>query len=101
MCDVRSYPYGGYIKDYSKDKLEPILNKNNIKYLFLGKELGGRFEDNSCYVNNQIDYELVAETLLFNQGIERLIKGINKFTIALMCSEKDPINCRSLLVTEK
>lgn len=100
ICDVRSYPYGGYIPDYSRDKLEETLKKINIQYLFLGKELGGRFDDPSCYINNQVDYDLVAKTALFKEGIQRIISGTKKFTIALMCAEKDPINChRSLLIT--
>ena len=100
ICDVRSYPYGGYIPDYSRDKLEKTLNTSGIQYLFLGKELGGRVDDTTCYVDNQIDYELVAKTTLFQEGIKRVVKGMEKFTIALLCAEKDPINChRSLLIT--
>ncbi len=36
---------------------------------------------------------------MFQEGIARLLKGMEKFSIALMCAEKDPINChRTILI---
>ena len=35
----------------------------------------------------------------FHEGIERVLEGVKKFRIALMCSEHDPLDChRCLLV---
>ncbi len=100
LCDIRSLPYSKFNPDFSKDTLEISLRKNSIKYIFMGNELGGRSDDPNCYdENDQIDYEKYAETDIFKKGLERLLGGIDKYVIALMCSEKEPERChRSLLV---
>tara|TARA_Y100000816_G_C25793591_1_gene415845 strand:+ start:53 stop:640 length:588 start_codon:yes stop_codon:yes gene_type:complete len=100
LCDIRSLPYSRFNPDFSQDILEISLRKNSIKYIFMGNELGGRSDDPNCYdENDQIDYEKYAETDVFKKGLERLLGGIDKYVIALMCSEKDPERChRSLLV---
>jgi Protein of unknown function, DUF488 len=69
--------------------------------VFLGKELGARPNDLSCYVRGKALYDRIAATALFQQGIQRLIKGATNYTISLMCAEKDPIDChRSILVCQ-
>jgi uncharacterized protein (DUF488 family) len=65
----------------------------------LGDVCGARVEDPSCYVNGKVDYALVAENPKFKEGLKRIINGMEKFRIALMCAEKDPITChRTILI---
>ena len=46
-----------------------------------------------------MQYDLLARTELFRQGIQRIIRGMSTHLIALMCSEKDPLDChRTILV---
>lgn len=100
IADVRSIPYSRYNQQYNKEKLQSELNKNNIEYRFFGKELGARSENPNCYIGNKAVYEKIAQTEEFLQGLERLKKGLNKYNIALMCAEKDPINChRGILIS--
>ncbi|MDO8671596.1 MAG: DUF488 domain-containing protein, partial [Dehalococcoidia bacterium] len=41
----------------------------------------------------------LADSPAFLQGIERLIKGIRQYKVAIMCSEEDPKDChRRLLI---
>jgi uncharacterized protein (DUF488 family) len=41
----------------------------------------------------------MAQASEFNKGLERVIEGSKKYRIALMCSERDPLDChRCLLV---
>ena len=41
----------------------------------------------------------IADSPDFKSGLERLLNGIEKFRVALMCSEENPMNChRRLLV---
>jgi len=56
-------------------------------------------EEECCYLDGQARYELVAKTSAFHDGIMRVLKGVKKYRLALMCAEKDPITChRTILV---
>src|SRR5262249_41485576 len=42
----------------------------------------------------------MAALLEFAQGLDRLIRGLEQYTIAMMCGEADPLDChRGLLLT--
>jgi uncharacterized protein (DUF488 family) len=99
VCDVRSVPFSKYTPQFNQDNLKKILSDNHIQYVFLGKELGARPDDRNCYKNNKVQFEYLAKTDLFQKGITRVIKGTEKFNIALVCAEKDPTEChRTLLI---
>lgn len=99
VADVRSSPYSQFKPEFNKDILSEFLNKNGIAYVFMGDLCGARVEDQSCYVNGKVDYALVAESPKFKEGLERIINGMEKFRISLMCAEKDPITChRTILI---
>ncbi len=100
LVDVRSAPYSRFHPQFGGKALEGALRENGIAYVFLGKELGARSQDPSCYENGRVQYGRLAKTSLFRQGIERVKKGINSQRIALMCAEKEPLEChRTLLVS--
>src|SRR5579871_3977660 len=42
LVDVRSAPYSRYAPQFDREILQQSLQKANVKYLFLGRELGGR-----------------------------------------------------------
>lgn len=99
VFDVRSKPYSRRNPQFSKGKLQSHLSGEGIGYEFLGRELGGLREDPSCYEDGKLKYERVAETELFWQGIRRVKEGADQGKIALMCAEKEPLNChRTILV---
>jgi uncharacterized protein (DUF488 family) len=51
-------------------------------------------------VNGRVDYSLIAQTPAFIRGLERIIQGAAKKRIAMMCAEKDPLDChRCILVS--
>ncbi len=101
IADVRSHPYSRYLSHFSQAELKFHLKEARLDYVFLGKELGARPEEESCYVDGKAIYEKIAARKLFTEGIGRLIKGSEKYNIALMCAEKDPINChRAVLVCQ-
>lgn len=100
VADVRSTPYSRFAPQFSMDALKASLTDAKIAYVHLGKELGARSKDKSCYVDGRISFEKLAETDLFKQGIQRLLDGRKKYRISLMCAERDPAEChRTLLVS--
>lgn len=100
VADVRSAPYSRYCPQFNKDALAAALRATGIEYMFLGRELGGLPDDPTCYKDGCVDFRRVAEREEFKQGIERLIADIPKRRIALMCAEKDPLQChRTILVS--
>jgi uncharacterized protein (DUF488 family) len=102
LVDVRSHPYSRHFPQFSKDALKDALQKCGITYVFLGKELGARSENPACYRQGKVQYDLLAKEPLFAQGLDRLRQGMQKFQIALMCAEKDPLEChRAVLVARR
>ena len=101
VADVRSAPYSRYAPQFNRESLGTALEVDQIKYVFLGKELGARSDDPDCYVDGRVQYSRLAETPEFHLGIDRLIKGAGKERISIMCTEKDPLEChRTLLVAQ-
>ena len=98
IADVRSYPYSRN-EAFDRETLKRELNAVGISYVFLGAELGGRPEKQEYYCDGVADYEKMATDDNFKSGLNRVIKGSDKYRIALMCSEHNPLDChRCLLV---
>jgi uncharacterized protein (DUF488 family) len=99
IADVRSQPYSKFKPEFNRENLKKALINNHIEYAFLGDNIGARIKAPECYKNGQANYELISKHPLFQEGIDRLLKGMENFSIALMCAEKDPINChRTILI---
>ena len=99
VADVRSAPYSRFNPQFNKDVLAKGLGDHGITYVYLGRELGGRVDDTQCYEAGQIQYDRVARTRTFREGLERLCNGARKYRLAVMCAEKEPLDChRTLLV---
>lgn len=69
---------------FNREPLKKTLASFGIKYVFLGKELGARSEDRSCYCNGKVQYDLLAKTTLFRDGIERVKAGADTYRLPLM-----------------
>ena len=102
VADVRSMPYSRRHPQFNRETLKESLKASGIAYVFLGKELGARSTDPSCYENGRVQFRKLAATRLFRSGLKRVLDGSEQMRIALMCAEKDPLNChRTLLVTRE
>lgn len=101
LIDTRSAPFSRFSPHFNRDDLKRSVEEEGMKYGFYGKELGGRPQDEDFYDEaGHVLYSQVAKSWLFNEGIERLMKGIAKYRVAIFCSEEDPSVChRRLLVS--
>jgi len=100
LVDTRSRPYSKHAPHFNVRGIEAILSRDGIGYLFLGRELGGRPEEEKYYdTEGRVDYALVGRSQPFLDGISRLEQEIRTSTVVLLCSEEDPTLChRRLLV---
>lgn len=99
LADVRSMPASRFHKQFNKAALSASLKENGIAYVFLGNELGARTKDSSLYENGHVSFDKLSQTPLFKEGIERVLKGAETHRVAIMCAEKEPLDChRTLLV---
>ena len=69
VADVRSSPFSRFNPHFNRVPLEQCLKANGILYVFLGKELGARSEDRSCYLDGRVQYARLAQTPLFQLSL--------------------------------
>jgi uncharacterized protein (DUF488 family) len=95
VVDVRSSPYSKHNPQFNRESLKVELAKQEIIYIFMGDELGARHrEPEVLEADGRVNFEKVRGLESFKNGIKRVITGAEKgYGIALMCSEKDPMEC--------
>ncbi len=104
VVDVRSAPYSRYVPQFNKKEIEAAITDAGLKYVFMGDVIGGKpSEPEYLGVHGKVMYDKLAATATFQQGLDRLAKGlIDGWTIALMCAEEDPFKChRHLLIANE
>jgi uncharacterized protein (DUF488 family) len=101
LVDARSQPFSRFSPQFSRKALESAVTEVSIRYLFMGDSLGGRPAPRECYdADGKLDYDRVEAQEFYQRGIERLLDGIARFRVCIMCAEEDPSHChRRLLVT--
>ena len=99
IADVRSAPYSRFQPQFNREVLTKSLKESGIEYVFVGDSIGGRSSNEDDYENGRVVYGRLKMSDNFENGLERVVLGSEKYQLALMCSEKEPIEChRTLLV---
>jgi uncharacterized protein (DUF488 family) len=101
VADVRSQPYSRMNPQFNRESLAEFLGKHEIAYVFLGEELGARSRDPACYVDGKVQYDALAQTKLFEHGLDRVEKGALRYRLALMCAEKEPLACHRFILVAR
>lgn len=101
LVDIRSQPFSKFNPQFNQNELKFFLERNEVKYVFMGDTIGGRPKDISCYDDEgKVDYEVVKTKDFFLRGIDRLKTAYKKdINVVIMCSESNPCEChRSKLI---
>jgi uncharacterized protein (DUF488 family) len=100
VADIRSFPRSRYSPHFDREDLSRALARAGKGYVYLGGELGGRPKGDEFYdYRGHVLYSRVAQSSLFNGGIDRLQSGACQRAMAIVCSEENPAVChRHLLV---
>jgi uncharacterized protein (DUF488 family) len=100
LADVRSQPYSQRLPHFNRPELEKDLQACEIAYVFLGRQLGGRPRQLQLYGSEgRVDYERVRATAAFKEGLDFLCQALDQYTVAMLCSEEDPLDChRGLMI---
>jgi len=83
LIDVRRFPTSRW-EHFKRENLQSLTKKENIKYFYLGKELGGYRKEG---------YEKYMQTDFFKKAIEKLEKIAIRMKSTLVCAEKFPWRC--------
>ena len=95
VADVRSRPYSRFVPHFSRERLARLLAEAGIGYLYFGAELGGKPRAGETPAT-AMTYRSRIEQPAFREGIERLLAAARTQRIALMCRERDPLDCHRL-----
>jgi Protein of unknown function, DUF488 len=116
VADVRSRPHSRFVPHFSKDRLERLLQEEGIGYLYFGAELGGKPPSGAAASSGATrssgrsgvgsplpdpgrgpaTYRSRIEQPEFRRGIDRLLEAVRARRVALMCRERDPLDCHRL-----
>jgi uncharacterized protein (DUF488 family) len=100
VADVRSHPYSRRLPQFNRPDLEAGLRSHGIVYVFLGDLLGGRPAQPDLYDDTgRVDYWRVRAEEFFRHGLDRLTRAQEKYKVAMLCAEEDPLDChRGLMI---
>jgi len=89
LVDVRSFPTSKFTH-FCQKELKASLTTKGIRYIYLGKELGGY---------RRGGYEKHMQTDAFRQGLEKLGKIARSGNSSIMCAERFPWRCHRRFIS--
>jgi len=100
LVDVRSRPFSSYSSQFNQGQVEVLAARAGLRYLYLGRELGGMPEDPSFYDHHgYVLYDRIAVQPWFDIALGQVIDFLrNGDRLALTCAEDDPRHCHRRLL---
>lgn len=98
VADVRSSPYSRYTPHFNRESLARMLRENGMDYVYMGSELGARPGDAQCNREGRVDFRRLRDTVPFTQGLKRLGDLCRQRRVAVLCAEKDPLDCHRMIL---
>jgi uncharacterized protein (DUF488 family) len=98
LTDVRARPYSSFKPEFTQEPLKYFLLKNDIAYVPLGDQCGVSISNREGDSPTRSLFQAIAENEKFKKGLERIKNGLQRHRIAVMCAEKDPLNCHRFLL---
>ena len=100
LVDTRSRPYSKFVPHFNPDAMKFAVERAGIRYVFLGRELGGRPDGAEFYDGEgHVLYERVAAAEGFLKAVGKLERAVASHRVALCCAEENPSDChRRLLI---
>jgi uncharacterized protein (DUF488 family) len=94
VADVRTSPYSQRWPQFNREALARTLKAAGIDYTYLGRELGGKPDNPALRGPHGLpNYDAIAATPLYQQGLARLAALGRERRTAFMCGEGDPAHC--------
>jgi uncharacterized protein (DUF488 family) len=93
VADVRSRPYSRFNPQFNRDALSNLLGEAGIRYLFLGKSLGGKPQDPERPLSDELVWEYIRSRPQFHEGLAQLLEAAGQARVCLLCAEADPARC--------
>ena len=106
LVDVRAYPASRRHPHFAREALERSLADAGIRYVWEGKDLGGRrkLARNSPHVAlRNPGFRAYADHMAteeFRDGIGRLVELARSACAAVMCAESLPWECNRFLISD-
>jgi uncharacterized protein (DUF488 family) len=99
VADLRSRPYSRFVPHFNRDALAKLLREAGIRYLYLGKELGGKPKDPERSLADEVVWKYLKSRPQFQEGLTRLLQEARQARVCVLCAEADPARChRSQLI---
>jgi uncharacterized protein (DUF488 family) len=93
VADVRSRPYSRFNPQFNRDVLMGLLEEAGLRYIFFGKELGGRPQDPDRPLADELVWEYIRSRPQFREALAKLLTEARQARVCLLCAEADPARC--------
>jgi len=93
VADVRSRPYSRFVPHFNRKDLTHMLAEIDMRYLFLGRELGGIPQDLGKSLAGEVVWDYLRSRPQFREGLARLLAEARQARVCVLCAEADPARC--------